>query len=93
MDLLASSVSSVHVAVARKAVGTWVARRQFGGVAEGPFTASVGIVGSGDQIRAPTTMVPIARVLSARGRKGFGQEQEGGGEKVSMVVVVIGSLG
>ena len=51
MDLLASSGSSVPVAVARKAVGTWAAWRRFRGVAEGPCAASVGTVGSGDQIR------------------------------------------
>jgi len=43
---------------------------------------------------APTITIALTWVLSVRGRKGFGQEQEGGGEKVSMVmVVVIGTLG
>ena len=50
MDLLASFGSSVLVAAARKAVRTWAAWRQFGGVANGPFAASVGTVGSGDPI-------------------------------------------
>ena len=42
---------------------------------------------------APTVTIALTWVFSVRGRKGFGREQEGGGEKVSMVMVVIGTLG
>jgi hypothetical protein len=42
---------------------------------------------------APTVTIALAWVLSVRGCKGFGQEQEGGGEKVSTMLVSIGTVG
>ena len=50
MDLLTSSGSSVTTAGAGKAVGTWAARRPFGGVDNGRFAASMGTVGHGGRI-------------------------------------------
>jgi hypothetical protein len=47
MGLLTSSSSSVAAAAARKAVGTWAARRPFGGVDDCQFAALMGTVGSG----------------------------------------------
>ena len=50
MDLLTSSGSLVTAAAVRKAVGTWAARRAFGGVDNGQFAALMGIVGRGGRI-------------------------------------------
>jgi hypothetical protein len=47
MDLLAPSGSSVPAAAARKADGTWEARRQFGGATNSRFAALMGTVRSG----------------------------------------------
>jgi hypothetical protein len=46
-----------------------------------------------DEFGAPTITIALAWVLLVRGGKGFGWEQEGGEKKVSMVMVVIGTLG
>ena len=51
MDLLTSSGSSVTAVAVGKAVGTWAARRPFGGVDNGRFAALMGTVGRGGQIR------------------------------------------
>ena len=52
MDLLTSSGSLVTTAAAGKAVGTWAARRPFGGVDNGRFAASMGtVLGRGGRIR------------------------------------------
>ena len=45
MDLLALSGSSVPAVVLGKAVKTWAAWRQFGGVADSQFAALMGTVG------------------------------------------------
>jgi hypothetical protein len=50
MDLLTLSGSSVTAAAAGKAVGTWAARRPFGGVDSGRFAASMGTVGRGGRV-------------------------------------------
>ena len=42
---------------------------------------------------APTVTIALAWVLSVRGCKGFGQEREGGGEKVSITLVSIEAMG
>ena len=42
---------------------------------------------------APTITIVLAWVLLVRGRKGFGREREGGGEKVSTMLVPIGTVG
>jgi hypothetical protein len=42
---------------------------------------------------APTVTIALAWVLSVRGHKGFGREQEGGGEKVFTMLVLIGMVG
>jgi hypothetical protein len=72
MGLLTSSGSSVTMAVAGKAAGTWAVQRPFGGV---DFSASMGTVGSSGQIRR------FCRHYWMRGCKGFGREQEGGENK------------
>ena len=41
---------------------------------------------------APTVTIVLAWVLSVRGHKGFGREGEGGGEKVSTMLVPIGTV-
>ena len=51
MDLLALSCRLVPAAAVGKAVGTWAAQRQFGGVDGGRFAVLVGTVGSGGQIQ------------------------------------------
>ena len=93
MDQLTSSGSSVTAAAVGKAVGTCAARRPFGGVDNGQFAALMGTLDAVAKFGAPTITISLAWVLSVRGRKGFGQEREGGGEKVSINLVTIGSLG
>ena len=92
---MASSGSSVPAAVAGKAVGTWAVRRQFGGVDDGRFAASMGTVGSGGLFwRSHCYSYSDARMgVVGEGAQGFWLGTRGGGEKVSMVVVSIGSLG
>ena len=89
MDLLTSSGSSVTATAAGKAVRTWVARRPFGGVNNGRFSASMGTVGRGGQVRRShrhycAHMGVVDRVLVGSKR---------GGEKVSTMLVSIGTLG
>ena len=74
MDLLTSSGSPVTAAAVGNAVGKWAARRPFGGVHKSQFAALMGAVGSGGRIQR--------FVLSVRGCKGFGREQEGGRKSV-----------
>ena len=78
MGLLTSSGSSVTMAVAEKAAGTWAVQRPFGGV---DFSASMGTVGSSGQIRR------FCRHYWMRGCKGFGREQEGGEKKCPWFLV------
>jgi len=54
-----------------------------GGVHHSRFAGSMKTVGRGDKFGASTITIAIAlaRVLSVRGRKGFGWEQEGGENK------------
>ena len=42
---------------------------------------------------APAATVALLWVFLVRGCKGFGWEQEGGGEKVSITLVLIGTMG
>ncbi len=42
---------------------------------------------------APTITIVLTWVLLVRGRKDFGREREGGGEKVSTMLVPIGTVG
>ena len=93
MDLLTSSGSSVTAAAAGKAVGTGAARRPFGGVDNGRFAVSMGTVGRGGQIWRSR------RHRCARmGDVGEGAQEcwsgaRGGGEKVSTMLVSIGTVG
>ena len=64
MDLLTSSGSSVTAAAAGKAVRTWAAR------VDGHLDAVA-------EFGAPAITIALAWVLSVRGRKSFGREQEG----------------
>ena len=74
MDLLTSSGSSVTAAAAGKAVRTWAAR------VDGHLDAVA-------EFGAPTVTIALAWVLSVSGRKGFGQEREGGRKSVHNVGV------
>ena len=79
MGLLILSSSLVTAeAVVGKAVGTWSARRPFGGVGNGRFAASIGTVGRSGRIRRSRGHFALTWVLSVRVRKGFGREREGG---------------
>jgi hypothetical protein len=93
MDLLASSGSSVPAALVRKAVGTWAARRQFWGVANSQFSASIGTVGSSGQILQCHHNGDACMGAVGERAQGFWSGARGGGEKVSMPMVLIGSLG
>ena len=53
----------------------------------------MGTVGHGGRIRRSHRHVSLAWVFLVRGHKGFGREQEGGGEKVSTTLVSIGTMG
>ena len=92
MDLLTSSASSVTAAAAGKAVETWAARRPFGGVDNGRFAASMGTVGRGGRIRRSHRHCGALMGVVGEGAQGFWLGARGGGEKVSITLVTIGSL-
>jgi len=93
MDLLTSSGSSVTAAAAGKAVGTWAARRPFGGVDNGRFAASMGTVGRGGRIRRSHRHCCALMGVVGEGAQGFWSGARGGGEKVSTMLVSIGTMG
>jgi hypothetical protein len=62
------------------------------GVDNGQFAVSMGTVGRVAEFGAPTITIALTWVLSVRGHKSFGQEQEGGDEKVSTMLVSIGTV-
>ena len=102
MDLFTSSGSSVTTVAAGKRVGTWAARRPFGfgGVDNGRFAASMGTTGRGGRIwRSHRHYYARMDVVGERAQGfwfWFWSGARGGGEKVSMVMVVmvvIGTLG
>ena len=93
MDLLTSSGSSVTAAAAGKAVRTWAAQRPFGGVNNGRFAASMGTVGRGGQIRCFHRHYCARMGVVGEGAQGFWSGARGGGEKVSTMLVLIGTVG
>ena len=97
MDLLTLSGSLFTVAAAGKAVGTCAARRPFGGVDNGQFAASMGTVGCSGQIlrshRHYCAHMGMGVVVVGEGAQRFWLGARGGEEKLSMVMVVIGTLG
>ena len=93
MDLLTSAGSSVPAAAVGKAVGTWAALRRFGGSTLvrllrrwAPLEA-VADFGNSDAARTLTW------VLLVRGCKGKMLGARGEGEKVSRLMVIIGTVG
>ena len=52
----------------------------------------MGTVDAVAEFGAPTITIALTWVLSVRGHKSFGQEQEGGEEKVSTMLVSIGTV-
>ena len=93
MDLLALSCSLVPAAAVGKAVGTWAAQRQFGGVDGGRFAVLVGTVGSGGQIQHSHQKECAHMGVVGERAQGFWLGVRVRGDKVTMVVVLIGSLG
>ena len=97
MDLLASSCCSVSDAAVGKAIEIWAARRQFGGVDNSRFAALLIFAMCAFRALAKfghsAAAVMLSWVLSVRECKGFGSRTRGGGEKVAMVMVTIGSRG
>ena len=79
MDLLTSSGSSVTAAAAGKAVGTWAARRPFGGVDNGRFAASMGTVGRGGRIWRSHRHYGTFMGVVGEGAQGFWSGARGGG--------------
>ena len=78
--LLTSSGSFVTAVAAGKAVGTWAARRPFGGVNNCQFAPLMGTVGGGGRVCALMGVV-------GEGAQGLWLGARGGGEKVSITVV------
>jgi len=93
MDLLTSSGSSVTKAAVGKAVGTWAAWRPLGGVNYGQFAASMGTVGRGGQIWRSHHHYCARMGVIGEGAQGFWSGARGGGEKVSTMLVSIGTVG
>jgi hypothetical protein len=100
VDLLTPSGSSVTTAAAGKAVRVrpWAAQRPFGGVDNSRFAASMGTVGRGaGRIRCShrhySAHMGMGVVVFGEGAQRFWLGARGGGEKLSMVMVVIGTLG
>jgi len=87
MDLLTSSGSS------GKAVETWEARRPFGGVNNGRFAALMGIFGRGGRVRRSHRHYCARMGVVGEGAQGFWSGVRGGGEKVSTMLVSIGTVG
>ena len=81
MDLLTLSGSSVTAVAAGKAVGTWVARRPFGGTDNGQFAASMGTVGRGGRIRRSHRHLCTRMGVVGEGAQGFWSGARGGGRK------------
>ena len=75
MDLLTSFGSSASAAAVGKAVGTWAARRQFGGSTTVDLLRRWAPLDAVAEFGAPTITIALAWVLSVRGRKGFGWER------------------
>jgi len=90
MDLLTSSGSSVTAAAAGKAAGTWAAWRPFGGAGNGRFAASMGTVGHSGRIRCSHRHVVARMGVFGEGAQGFWSGARGGGEKMSITLVLIG---
>ena len=82
MDLLALSGSLVPVAAAEKAVETWVARRQFGGVEDGQFSALMGTVGRGGRIWQFYCRMEARMSIVGEGAHGERVGSKRGGRKV-----------
>jgi hypothetical protein len=94
MDLLTLFGSSVTAAAVGKAVRTWAARRPFGGVDNVQFSVSTGTVGRGGRVRRSHRRHYCARMgVVGEGSQGFWSGARGGGEKVSTMLVSIGTLG
>ena len=77
---------------AGKAVGTWAARRPFGGVDSGRFAVSMGTGRSG-RIRCSHHHCCARMGVVGEGAQGFWSGARGGGEKVSTMLVSIGTVG
>ena len=81
MGLLTSSSSWVTMAAAGKAVGTWAARRPFGGVDNGQFAALMGTVGCGGQIWRSHHHYCARMGVVGEGAQGFWSGARGGEKK------------
>jgi hypothetical protein len=92
MDLFTSSGSSVTAEAAGKAVGTWAARRPFGEVDNGRFAVSMGTVGRSGQTRRSHHHYCACMGVIGEGAQGFWSGARGGGEKVSTMLVSIGTM-
>ncbi len=93
MGLLTLSGSLVTKSAVGKAVRTWAAQRAFGGARTVDLLRRWAPLVAVAKFGSPTTRSALTWVLLVMGRKDFGREQEGGGEKVSMVIMLIGLLG
>ena len=92
MDLFTSSASSVTAEAAGKAVGTWAARRPFGAVDNGRLPVSMGTVGHGGRIQRSGHHYCARVGVVGEGAQGFWWGARGGGEKVSTMMVSIGTM-
>ncbi len=91
MDLLALSGGSVLVAATRKAVRTWVARRQFRVCIDGPFADFLGNVGSGSRIGQCHCQGDARIYVAVEGWQGGALGGRGGVVKVCRLIVQLGS--
>ena len=82
------------MAAVGKAVGTWAARRPFGGVDNGRFAASMGtVLGRGGRIWRSHRHYCARMGVVGEGAQRFWSGARGGGEKVSTMLVLIGTMG
>ena len=97
MDLLALFCCSVSAAAVSKAIEIWAAQRGFGGIDNSRFAALQIFAMCAFCVLAKfghsAAALTLSSVLSVRGPTRFWLQTRGGGEKVSMVVVTIGSRG
>jgi hypothetical protein len=77
---------------AGKAVGTWAAQRPFAGVDNGRFAVSMGTFERGGQTRRSHHHYCAPLGVVGEGGQGFWSGAKGGGEKVSTMLVSIGTV-
>ena len=86
MDLLTSSVSSVTAVVAGRQLEHGRHRGHLGGSTMVNLLLRWALLDAVAEFGTPTVTVALTWVLSVRGCKGFGQEQEGGERKCNVGV-------